>query len=155
MLDNVRAVAHLVLYDGVCGLCDHFVQFLIRIDQHDRLRFAALQGALGAKILNAHGRSATALSTVVAIPDYDPAAEPSSLQLLDRSDAALFAIASVGGVYGGVGALRIFPRFLRNAVYVLVARSRYRVFGRFDACPVPTAATRARFLDLPVRTPLA
>ncbi|MEO5762761.1 MAG: DCC1-like thiol-disulfide oxidoreductase family protein [Vicinamibacteria bacterium] len=146
-------VAHLVLYDGVCGLCDHFVQFLIRIDRRDQIRFAALQGALGTTIINAHGRSATSLSTVVTIPNYDANAAPSSLTLLERSDAALFAIASVGGVYGAASALRIFPRFLRNAVYDLVARWRYRIFGRFDACPLPSPATRARFLDLPVSSP--
>jgi predicted DCC family thiol-disulfide oxidoreductase YuxK len=136
-------MSHLVLYDGVCGLCDHFVQFLLKIDRHDRLRFAALQGPIGTKVLMEAGRAATALSTVIVVKDH----ELPSQRLLDRSDAALFAIASAGGVYRAAGALRLVPRFVRDAAYDLVARSRYRIFGRLDACPVPGPATRAKFLD--------
>jgi len=138
-------MTHLVLYDGVCGLCDHFVQFLLRIDSHDRLRFAALQGPIGTKILEEAGRGATALSTVIVVADHGTAAQ----RLLDRSDAALFAIASAGGPYRGAAALRLVPRFIRDAAYDLIARWRYRIFGRFDACPVPGPATRAKFLDFP------
>jgi len=134
---------HLVLYDGVCGLCDHFVQFLLRIDRHDRLRFAALQGPIGTKILNDAGRAATSLSTVIVVADH----ESPSARLLDRSDAALFAIASAGGVYRAARAFRVVPRFIRDAAYDLVARWRYRLFGQFDTCPLPKPSTRAKFLD--------
>lgn len=140
-------MTHLVLYDGVCGLCDHFVQFLLSIDRGDQLRFAALQGPLGAEILKRTGRTSTALSTVIVVADYTLPTE----RLLDRSDAALFVIASAGGIYAGAGALRIVPRFLRDAVYGLIARSRYRIFGRLEACPLPRPETRAKFLDLPAR----
>jgi predicted DCC family thiol-disulfide oxidoreductase YuxK len=136
-------MAHLVLYDGVCGLCDRFVQFLLRIDREDRLRFAALQGPIGTKILAQAGRTADALSTVIVVVDY----EQDAPRLLERSDAALFAIASGGGVYRAASALRLVPRFIRDAAYDLIARTRYRIFGRFDACPVPAPRTRAKFLD--------
>ncbi len=136
-------MTHLVLYDGVCGLCDHFVQFLLRIDGQDQLRFAALQGSIGTGILQEAGRTAEALSTVIVVADY----QAPSARLLYRSDAALFVIASAGGIYATVRALRIVPRFLRDAVYNLIARWRYRIFGRFDACPLPRPATRAKFLD--------
>jgi len=137
------SVSHLVLYDGVCGLCDHFVQFLIRIDGQDRLRFAALQGDLGATILREAGRGQDALSTVIVVADYgSPRA-----RLLDRSDAAIFAVASAGGLYRAASALRVVPRLLRDSLYRIIARSRYRIFGRFDACPIPGPATRAKFLD--------
>jgi len=136
-------MTHLVLYDGVCGLCNHFVQFLLRIDRRDQLRFAALQGPIGAKVLEQAGRTADALSTVIVVEDY----EQQDPRLLERSDAALFAIASAGGFYRAASALRIVPRFIRDAVYNLVARTRYRIFGRFDACPVPKPGTRAKFLD--------
>jgi len=141
-------VTHLVLYDGVCGLCDHFVQFLLRIDGHDRLRFAALEGPIGTEILKKAGRNADPLSTVIVVRDHGT----DHARLLDRSDAALFAVASAGGIYGLATALRIVPRFLRDGVYNLVARSRYRIFGRLDACPIPKPATRAKFLDLATRT---
>jgi predicted DCC family thiol-disulfide oxidoreductase YuxK len=140
-------VIHLVLYDGVCGLCDRFVQFLLRIDAHDRLRFAALQGDLGTAILKAAGRSTDSLSTVIVVADY----ETESQRLLERSDAALFAIAAGGGLFRGASALRLIPRFLRDAVYNLIARWRYRIFGRFEACPLPRPETRAKFLDFKPR----
>lgn len=136
-------MSHLVLYDGVCGLCDHFVQFLLRIDRHDQLRFAALQGPIGTRILSEAGRASTSLSTVLVVADH----ETPSQRLLDRSDAALFAIASAGGAYRVAGAFRIVPRFIRDTVYDLIARWRYRIFGRFDACPIPKPGTRAKFLD--------
>ena len=136
-------MSHLVLYDGVCGLCDHFVQFLLRIDRHDSLRFAALQGPIGARILREAGRTTTALSTVIVVTDF----ETDQKRLLDRSDAGLFALASAGGIYRAALVLRIVPRFIRDAVYDLIARFRYRIFGRFDACPIPDARTRAKFLN--------
>jgi len=136
-------VTHLVLYDGVCGLCDHFVQFLLRIDRRDQLRFAALQGPIGTEILTRAGRVADSLSTVIVVADHGSLRE----RLLDRSDAALFAVATAGGVYGLASAFRVVPRFIRDGVYDLVARTRYRIFGRFDACPIPKPATRAKFLD--------
>ncbi len=141
-------MSHLVLYDGVCGLCDHFVQFLIRIDRHDRLRFAALQGPLGTAIVEKAGRSSSSLSTVIVVADHGTPAE----RLLERSDAALFAVATAGGLYRAVSAFRIVPRFLRDRVYDLVARWRYRIFGRFDACPIPRPETRAKFLDFKTKT---
>jgi len=136
-------MSHLVLYDGVCGLCDRFVQFLLRIDRRDSLRFAALQGPIGTRILQEAGRTTTALSTVIVVVDHGTKAQ----RLLDRSDAGLFAIASAGGVYRAISALRVVPRFIRDAAYDLVARFRYRLFGRFDACPIPDERTRAKFLD--------
>lgn len=136
-------MSHLVLYDGVCGLCDHFVRFLLRIDGRDQLRFAALQGPVGTRVLARAGRTPSGLSTVIVVADYEQPAE----RLLDRSDAALFAIASGGGIYRAANALRLVPRFIRDAVYDLIARTRYRIFGRFEACPVPEPRTRAKFLD--------
>lgn len=141
-------MSHLVLYDGVCGLCDRFIQFLIRIDSRDRLRFAALQGTIGTELLKAAGRSADALSTVIVVADYQTPSE----RLLDRSDAALFAIASAGGLYRAASVLRIFPLFFRDFVYNLVARWRYRIFGQFDSCPIPSPESRAKFLDFAPKT---
>lgn len=132
-----------MLYDGVCGLCDRFIQFLIRIDRRDRLRFAALQGPLGALILKQNGLVPGVLSTVIVVANYGSDAS----RVLDRSEAALFAIYSTGGVYRGARVLRIVPRFLRDWVYTLIARSRYRLFGQLEACPVPKAENRRKFLD--------
>lgn len=138
-------MSHLVLYDGVCGLCDRFVQFLLRRDRRNQFRFAALQGPIGTEILARYRRSANPLATVAVIDEYEGRGE----RLLERSDAALFAIQSLGGLYRGAAAFRLIPRFLRDAAYDFIARWRYRIFGRFDSCPAPSAATRAKFLDFP------
>ena len=136
-------MSHLVLYDGVCGLCNHFVQFLLRIDRRDQLRFAALQGPIGTRILASAGRTANALSTVIVVVDY----ELETQRILDRSDAGLFAVASAGGLFRAANALGVLPRFIRDAVYDAIAKRRYGIFGRLDACPLPTPASRAKFLD--------
>ena len=140
-------MTHLVLYDGVCGLCDLFVQFLVTRDKQDRLHFAALQGPIGTEVLARFERTSNPLSTVIVVVDH---ATPSE-RLLDRSDAALFAIGSLGGAYGVAPALRLVPKFLRDAIYGLIAKWRYRIFGRFESCPIPGPGTRAKFLDAKAR----
>ena len=136
-------MSHLVLYDGVCGLCDRFVQFLIRADRHDRLRFAALQGEIAAEVLVRAGGSAGPLDTVRVIPDWGTPRE----RVLERSDAALFAVSACGGIYSAAKLLRLIPRGARDAAYAWIARNRYRWFGTLESCSIPTKATRARFLD--------
>jgi predicted DCC family thiol-disulfide oxidoreductase YuxK len=134
----------ILLYDGVCGLCNRFVQFVLRRDHADVFRFAALQSAFAAQILQRHGASATALDTVYLVVDPQQTAE----SLLARSDAAIFVLAALGGIWGVAAALcRVLPRRLRDAVYNLVARNRYPIFGKFDACPLPEPSHRHRFLD--------
>ena len=132
-----------LLYDGVCGLCNGLVQYLLPRDATDALRFAPLQSALAAAILTRHGRPTDDLDTVYLVIDMDTPQE----QLQDRSDAVLSLLAALGGFRRGVAIVcRFVPKPLRDAVYRGVARVRYRVFGRLDACPVPTPAQRAKFL---------
>jgi predicted DCC family thiol-disulfide oxidoreductase YuxK len=137
-------MSHLVLYDAGCGLCDHFVRFLLLVDGEDSLRFAALQGPIGTRILREAGRTPTERPTVIVVADYETESE----RRLERSDAGLFALASAGGIYRAVLALHLVPRFIRDAVYDLIARHRYRIFGRLEACPIPEGRTREKFLDL-------
>jgi predicted DCC family thiol-disulfide oxidoreductase YuxK len=157
-------VSHpILLYDGVCGLCNRHVQFILRRDRAGIFRFAALQSPLAAGILARHGKDASDLDTVYVVLNYDPTAnnqtraKPSSIQLdpshpaeslLSRSDAIIFTLAQLGGWWKVIGAvIRLIPRFLRNWGYSMVAYIRYRIFGRYDTCPLPTAETRSRFLD--------
>lgn len=135
-------VEHLVLYDGVCGLCDRFVQWLLRIDRDAELHFAPLQGSTAAALERA-GLIPAGEDTVIYLTGL-AGADP---EVRVRSDAALAILGTVGAPWALFGGLRLVPRPLRDLVYRAVARSRYRIFGRFDACRVPDAATRARFLD--------
>jgi len=128
-----------VFFDGVCGLCNRTVQFLLRHDRRDRLRFAPLQGATAARVLTPLGGRPGELDTIYLVT--------ADGRLLERSRAVLFAVAALGGAWSLLGLLRVVPRPLADLVYRLVARVRYRVFGRLEACAMPTPAERAKFLD--------
>jgi len=135
----------ILLYDGVCGLCNRLVQFILRRDPEGVFRFASLQSALAAGILARHGADARDLDTVYVVLNAGQADE----QLLPRSDAVIFILQQLGGIWRPAAfVIRLVPRPLRDWGYRLVARNRYRIFGRYDACPLPSADTRSRFLDL-------
>jgi predicted DCC family thiol-disulfide oxidoreductase YuxK len=140
----------IVLYDGVCGLCNRTVQFALKRDRAGIFRFASLQSGLASRILARHGKDASDLDTVYVVLDYDPAnLEKGGERLLVRSDAVLYILRRLGGFWGALGSLlRWIPRPIRDWGYGIVARIRYQVFGKYDTCPIPSVETRARFLDL-------
>ena len=133
----------IVLYDGVCGLCNRLVQFLLRYDRHDRLRFAPLQSEVASSLLKKHEIDAADLDSVSVVADYGLASE----RAFTKSDAVLRAGWELGGIWrvGEIG--RILPRSLRDWLYERVARSRYRIFGRYETCPVPGPDQREKFID--------
>ena len=129
----------IVLFDGHCNFCSGVVNFLIDRDPHGRLKFAALQSEAGRRLLTEHG---------LPMPD-----EPDTMVFIEggraliRSDAAMATTKYLCGLWPLARVGSLVPRFLRDPVYKLVARNRYRWFGRSEACRVPTQALRARFLD--------
>ena len=118
------------------------MQFLIRRDAHDRLHFAPLQGEVAGEVLSRHGRDPADLDTVYLVEHPGTPQE----KLRDRADAVLTTFAVLGGPWRILASLRIFPKGLLNLGYRAVARVRYRLFGRYDACQIPTPAQRAKFL---------
>lgn len=141
-------MAHLVLYDGVCGLCNRLVQFMLRRDRADRFRFAALQSPFAAELLRRHGRATDDLDTVYVFARFG---EPDQ-RLLSKGRAILFVLGQLGGLWRLASLLRGLPRPILDAAYDQIARRRYRWFGRHDACPLPTPDTRAKFLDATVES---
>jgi predicted DCC family thiol-disulfide oxidoreductase YuxK len=134
----------IVLYDGVCGLCNRLVQFILHRDQTAVFRFASLQSAFATRVLTRHGANPTQLDTFYVVLNYDDAQET----LVSRSAAALYVLKQLGGIWRIAAiAAGMLPRFLHDLAYTLVARNRYRIFGRYDTCPLPSEETRARFLD--------
>lgn len=132
-----------VFYDGVCGLCDRLVQFLLARDRRGALRFATLQGDLAQRTLVPAGYDPADLDSVLVIAEYGTPHE----RVLSRSRAVLYAAAQLGGGWAVLARMaRIVPPNLADWVYAAVARRRYRVFGRFDACPLPRPEWRDRFL---------
>ena len=135
----------IILYDGVCGLCNRLVQFLLKHDKSGRLRFASLQSDFAAKVLRRHGIDPKDLDTVHVVENYEQPDE----QVLQRSDAILRAGRELGGFYSvSAAAAKVIPRALRDVIYRFVARNRYRVFGKYDTCMLPEPNQRSRFLDV-------
>jgi predicted DCC family thiol-disulfide oxidoreductase YuxK len=128
----------LLLYDGVCALCNAAVGFVLKRDRSCTVRFAPLQGETAGPLL-AERPELAAIDSMIWI-DTDGRA-------FTRSGAALAIARHVGGGWAVLAALgRVIPAVLRDAIYDLIARIRYRVFGRYDACPVPPPEHRVRFL---------
>ena len=135
----------IVFYDGVCGLCNRLVQFLLKHDHEGRLRFASLQSDFAAKVLGRHGFDPKDLDTIHVVENYDQPDE----RVLQRSDAILRAGRELGGFWSASSSIsKIVPRPLRDVVYKLVATNRYRMFGKFDTCMLPDPSQRSRFLDI-------
>lgn len=133
----------IILYDGVCGLCNRLVQFVLKRDKRDQFRFAALQSDMASTTLQRHDRDPHDLDTVYVVVDYGQPTE----RLLARSDAILFLLNRLGGVWKLAALGRVLPRILRDRFYKLVATNRYRVFGKFESCMLPEPKHRAKFLD--------
>lgn len=134
----------LLLYDGLCGLCNGLVRFLVARDREGRIRFAALQSDTARNLLVENGRDPDDLATVYVVANW----QRSDQRLLMRSRAVLHALEQLGGLWGGVARIAaIVPRRIADAVYAGVARIRYRVFGRYDTCALPPAEFRQRFVD--------
>jgi predicted DCC family thiol-disulfide oxidoreductase YuxK len=136
-------MAHLVLYDGVCGLCNRTVQAILRRDRAGEFRFASLQGDPGRRLLEKYGRSVDALDSVILLTEYGTASE----SLLGRMDAVLFIVKVTGGWWRIAAIIKILPRGLRDRLYAMIATRRYRWFGRLPACPLPEKRYLDRFLD--------
>jgi predicted DCC family thiol-disulfide oxidoreductase YuxK len=132
----------IILYDGVCGICNRSVQFVLRHDHRQKFRFAALQGTFAQQVLDS--AATNPLQTVYLLrrsPDGQQ-------RLTGKSDAALEILNELGGLWRFVAiVLRAIPRVVRDWSYDLIARNRYRWFGRYDACPIPDPQVRSRFLD--------
>jgi predicted DCC family thiol-disulfide oxidoreductase YuxK len=138
-LDNLK---HLILYDGVCGLCNGLVRFVLPRDRKDRFRFAALQSDAAREALQKFGASPANLNTFYLIENHGG---PRS-RLLDRDRAAIFVLERLGFPWVLAWTLNVVPRFLRRPVYNFIARRRYKWFGKYDSCPLPSPDTRHKFV---------
>jgi predicted DCC family thiol-disulfide oxidoreductase YuxK len=137
-------VTTVVFYDGVCGLCNHFLRFLIRRDPRQRLAFAPLQGTLAKTVLVPRGIVPSDLDSIYVIADWRTPSE----RLLNRSRALIHALFQLGGVWRlAARGAAVLPTSVADRVYDFVAVRRYRTFGRFDTCPIPTSEWRDRFLE--------
>jgi predicted DCC family thiol-disulfide oxidoreductase YuxK len=134
--------APVLLYDGVCGFCNKTVQMILDRDRRGRMRFAALQSDYGQAIVARHPE----LQGVDSVVYVEWAADGRE-SVHVRSEAALKVASYLGGFWKVFLAARLVPRRLRDYLYDLFARNRYRFFGKYDTCMLPPPEVRARFLD--------
>lgn len=144
----INAEHPIVLYDGVCGLCNRSVGMILRRDPAGIFRFAALQGEFARAALARHSaqRAVDGVNNetmyVVLAPGTD------AERLLSGADAALYIAGRVRGpLRAAPAAAGWLPRALRNALYAFIARRRYRWFGKYDQCPLPEPQWQERFLE--------
>jgi len=128
----------LVLFDGVCGLCNRSVQFLIHKDKQKILRFASLQSKIARELLAACKCEVPRTDSVLFVKDG---------KVLAETDAVVAILQTIGYLRFPAMLLRWIPSPIRNAVYRFIARHRYRWFGKHESCPIPGPELRARFLE--------
>ena len=127
----------LILFDGVCVFCSRWVRFVIDHDPERRFRFMAIQSERGRTLAERFGIDPDAAQTNAVILNG---------RITFKSDAALTVLGALAATRS-LGVLKVVPYWLRDPVYDLIARNRYRVFGRTEACMVPTAEDRGRFVS--------
>jgi predicted DCC family thiol-disulfide oxidoreductase YuxK len=131
----------ILFFDGVCNLCNSWVDFLVRRDKRRQFRYAPLQGTTFRGVLAAHPELAQYDSLIVVHDRADGTQE-----ILTHSSGPLFLAGRLGGAWSIARLLVLLPRFLRDAGYRLVARLRYALFGKKASCRVPTAEEQPLFL---------
>ncbi len=124
-----------ILFDGICGLCNAWVDFVLRRDRANTFKFATLQGAFAQSRVP---KAVESLDSVVLI---------SGDRIFYKSSAAIRILRDLGGFWKLSAFFLVIPSFLRDAIYDLVAFNRYRLFGKRESCRIPTAEERECFLD--------
>jgi predicted DCC family thiol-disulfide oxidoreductase YuxK len=127
-----------IVFDGLCKFCNGWVGFVLRRDMKRRFRFATAQSVAGGALMAEHGLSASDLSTVLFVQDGKG---------FVKSTAGLRILMTLGGVWRVAGALLIVPRFIRDGVYMFIARNRFRIAGRHETCPLPPPDRADQFLS--------
>jgi len=127
----------IVLFDGVCNLCNASVDFLIRIDKKEKLYFSSLQSDTGQKILTHYQLSKD---------NYDSFLYLDKGKLYQKSSAGLHLLSGLGGFWTLTKILFIFPKIIRDLVYTFIAKNRYRFFGKKETCRLPTKEEKKRFI---------
>jgi len=129
----------IILFDGVCNVCDSFVQFVLKRDKKGLFYFASLQSEIGKQLLINHKVEVADLSTVVLI-DGD--------KVFTHSDVVLMVGKDLGGIFQLLYPFKILPKNFRNIIYDWFARNRYRFFGKKEVCMLPEPEWHSRFLDV-------
>ena len=129
----------IILFDGVCNLCNNAVNFVIKRDKKSVFRFASLQSDIGQKLTNERGIDTTKVDSIILI---DP-----GTAWYEKSTAALQIAKQLSGMFPLLSVFLIFPKSFRDWVYDIIAKNRYKWFGKKDQCVIPTPELKALFID--------
>jgi predicted DCC family thiol-disulfide oxidoreductase YuxK len=132
-----------VLYDGVCGLCNRLLQFLLKHDHRAVFCFASLQSATGKAMVARWGGDPEDLSSFYVVADF----RTPDARVVTKSDAALFVAGRLGWPWKLTRVAGVIPKAVRDRLYDVIARSRYRIFGRYEQCLIPSEESRSRFVE--------
>ena len=129
----------IVIYDGRCGLCHQSVRHILKWDHHDRFQFAANTSEAGKSLLFRAGMASDPPPESIVVIENGKA--------FTESEAVLMIAQKLGGLHGLLVVGWIVPKRIRNWLYKRIARNRYRIFGQYDECRLPSQAERSKFLD--------
>ncbi len=129
----------IILFDGVCNLCNNAINFVIKHDKNDVFRYASLQSEVGEKLISERNIDIAKIDSILLI-------EP-QVAYYHKSTAALHIAKQLSGIYPLLSVLFIIPRFLRDWIYDIIAKNRYKWFGRKESCMIPTPELKALFID--------
>ena len=139
MKETIPNNKKIILFDGVCNLCNDSVQLIIERDKNDVFRFASLQSEVGQKLTSERGIDQEAMDSIILI-------EP-GIAYYEKSTAALEISKHLSGGYSLLRYFSFLPEGFRNGVYDIIAKNRYKWFGKKDECMIPTPELKAKFLD--------
>lgn len=134
--EEIKSLSPIVFFDGVCGLCNHFIDFLFRKDKHDIFKVSPLQGELAKQLLEPQ----------LVENEFKSIILRDAVGIHQGSTAVLRILARLGGIWRVLSWLQLLPEPFRDFFYYLVARNRYRIFGKKESCRIPTPEERVRFL---------
>jgi len=137
-VDLELSYSPVILFDGVCNLCNRSVNFILKRDSGKIYKFASLQSDAAINIFNKHNLNLDKFDTIVLIKDQ---------KVYQKSNAILEVTRSLGGLWPLLYVFKLIPRFLRDALYDYIAKNRYSWFGKSDQCRVPTPDLKERFLE--------
>nr|WP_130733967.1 DCC1-like thiol-disulfide oxidoreductase family protein [Flavobacterium sp. J27] len=137
-MENLPKEKQIILFDGVCNLCESSVQFIIKRDKKDLFRFVAIQSELGQQIIKHIGIDTSKTDSIILyIPEK---------AYYYKAEAALQISKRLKGVYAILGYLSFIPNPIKNTVYDYIAKNRYKWYGKKESCMIPTPELKAKFL---------
>ena len=135
---HIEADDRVILFDGVCRLCNAWCRFILKYDTHRRFKLASVQSREGQAILAHFDLPTERFDTMLYVEGCNA---------YERSDAFLRVVVQLGGAWKLFSGLRLCPRVVRDFVYDRIARNRYTIFGRYDQCVLPSSDHAGRFLN--------